>query len=112
MTVGHNDAPRLKDVAPELVAELQQPLSQEGVPTLATQVAGLPIVDRCRCGDHFCATFYTVALPKGPFGPGHDTIALSPEVGMLNVDVIGSQIVQIEVLYRDDLRMKIHAAVP
>jgi hypothetical protein len=31
---------------------------------------------------------------------------------MLNVDVIGSEIVAIEVLYRDDLRIKIHAAAP
>jgi hypothetical protein len=82
------------------------------VPALATQVADLTIVDRCRCGDDFCATFYTVGRPNGPFGPGHYTIALSPLVGMLNVEVIGSQIVQIEVLYRIDLRTKIHAAVP
>jgi hypothetical protein len=112
MIVSRHDAPHLKDIAPELVAELQQLLSQEGAFTLATQVADLPIVDRCRCGDYFCATFYTIARPKGPFGPGHYTIALSPRVGMLNVDVIGSKIVQVEVLYRDDLRVKIHAAVP
>jgi hypothetical protein len=31
---------------------------------------------------------------------------------MLNVDVVGSQIVQVEVLFRDELRIKIHAAAP
>jgi hypothetical protein len=112
MTIRDHAAPRLKDVAPELVDELQQLLSQEGASALATQVPDLRIVDRCRCGDHFCATFYTIARPKGPFGPGHYTIALSPQDGMLNVDVVGSQIVQVEVLFRDELRNKIHVAAP
>jgi hypothetical protein len=35
-----------------------------------------------------------------------------PEAGFLNVDVVGANIVQIEILYRDDLRAKIHAALP
>ena len=112
MPEGHDNAQRLKNIAPELVAELQQLLSQEGSPTLAAQVADLQMVDRCRCGDEFCASFYTTARPIGPFGSGHYTISLSPAEGMLNVDVVGAQIVQIEILFRDALRMKIHAAIP
>jgi hypothetical protein len=105
-------APYVRDVAPELVAELQQLLSQEGEHALAKKAFELTIVERCRCGDFFCATFFTAPRAEGPFGPGHRTIALDPKSGMLNVDVVGTDIVQIEVLYRDDIRIKICAAVP
>jgi hypothetical protein len=104
--------PRLIEIAPELVSELQRLLIQEGEPVLASQVAQVCIVDRCRCGDDFCATFYTAPRPKGPWGPGHRTIALQPKSGYLNVDVVESDIAQIEVLYRDELKAKIHSALP
>ncbi len=102
----------LKNVAPELVSELQRLLAEEGEHDLAAQVETILIVDRCRCGDHFCATFYAVPRPGGPWGAGHRTIALSPEKGYLNVDVLGPKIVEVEILYRDDLKAKIHAAMP
>jgi len=70
------------------------------------------MVDRCRCGDDFCASFYTVPPALASFGPGDQTIALSPREGMLNIDVVGAKIVQIEVLYREGLRKKVHAAIP
>jgi hypothetical protein len=104
--------PRLIEVAPELVSELQRLLTQEGEPELASQVAQICIVERCRCGDYFCSTIHTAPRPAGWFGPGHRTIALDPEFGYLNVDVVGTKIVQIEILYRDELRAKIHAALP
>ncbi len=103
--------PRLQDIAPELVEELQRLLTDEGRPELADQSAELVVVDRRRCGDDFCASFYT-APPCGPLGPDHYTIALSPKEGMLNVDVVGARIVYVEALYRDNLRNEIHTAVP
>jgi len=87
-------------------------LVEEGEPALSAQVADLHIVGRCRCGDNFCATFYTAPRPVGSYGPGHRTIALTPAFGYLNVDVVGADIVQIEVLYRYDLKAEIHAAAP
>jgi hypothetical protein len=45
------------------------------------------------------------------YGPGHRTIPLSSETGILTVDVIGSKIVHVEILYREDLRGKIIAAM-
>jgi len=75
------------------------------------RVRGLRILARCRCGDDFCASFYTATAPRpdGAFGPDLRTIGLSPH---LIVDAIGPDIMQVEVLYRDDLRARIHAAVP
>ena len=73
-------APRLVDVVPELVSELERLLIQEGDSGLAACVGALRIVDGCRCSDNFCATFYTAPRPVGAFGPGHRTVALAPSL--------------------------------
>ena len=104
--------PLVKDVLPELAEELQRLLEEESEHELAGQVSSIRIVDRCRCGDDFCATFYTVPKPKGAWGPGHETISLECGDGFLNIDVLNGTIVCVEVLYRDDLRAKLLQAVP
>ena len=106
------DGPSLSSVAPELVAELRQLLLKEGQAARAAKVDALKIVDRCRCGDSFCASFWTAPKPEKGFGPGHRTIALAPQTGYLNVDVVGADIFQIEVLYRDEIRKRIRSALP
>jgi hypothetical protein len=103
-------SPRLTDVAPELVAELQRLLSQEGECALVAQVADLALVELCWCRDNFCSSFYTAPPAVSPYGPGRRTIPLPSDTGILTVDVIGSTIVHVEVLRRDDLRSKIIAA--
>jgi hypothetical protein len=104
---------RVIEVNPDLAAELVRLLRADGHATLAEQVATLEIVDRCRCGDNFCATFYTAPPPSGAWGPGHETIALSPDKGAhLNVDVLDGKIVSIEALYRDELRRLLLALLP
>jgi hypothetical protein len=104
-------SPRLVEVAPELVAELEHLLVRQGEAALADQVSDLLLVERCRRGDGFCGSFYTAPPPVGPFGWGHRTIPLSSDTGILTVDVIGSEIVHVEILYRDDLRETIIAAM-
>ena len=102
--------PLLHDVAPELEVELTRLLIDVGEFALAEQIKALAIHDRCRCGDSFCSSFYTVAERTTPFPIGFRTLALRP--GILHLDVFGSTILQIEVLFRDDLRAKIIAALP
>jgi len=102
---------RLIDVLPQLVAELEQLLTGEGESALSAQVSELNIVDRCRCGDDFCATFYTEPRPKGRYGSGHRNISLEPSKGMLILDVVGSRIACVEVLYRDEIQKALHAAL-
>jgi hypothetical protein len=102
----------LIDVAPELVLELKRLLVQAGENSLAAHANDLRILDRCRCGDDICATFYTAPRPVGVWGTGHRTIALAPYTGYLNVDVVGPDIAQVEVLFRDELKAKIHAPIP
>jgi hypothetical protein len=97
---------------PEFAGELRQLLYEHGERELAGQVPELIILDRCRCGDDFCATFYTQPRPQGGFGPSHRNVALTIEGGMLIVDVVEETIACVEVLYRDALRQKLQAALP
>ena len=97
---------------PDLAQELQRLLLAENEPALAAQVPDLQIMSRCHCGDDFCATFYTKAKPRGAYGPGLRNVALEPESGYLVLDVVDDRIVGVEVLYRDEIREKIHALFP
>jgi len=79
---------------------------------LAEQISGLRVLDRCRCGDDFCATFYTQPRPKGPYGPGLRTVALEPIAGYLIIDAVDGTVAQVEVLYRDEIRQKLLMTFP
>jgi hypothetical protein len=102
----------LAEVLPEFAAELRQLLEEKGESELAAQVPGLLILDRCRCGDDICATFYTQPKPNGGYGPGHRTAVLAPEEGMLLVDVVAEGIACIEILDRKDIRQKLQEVLP
>ncbi len=102
---------RLIDVLPAFAAELEALLLEEE-PALAVQVRGLTIVDRCRCGDDFCATFYSEPRPEGSYGPSHRNVPLDPGQGMLILDVVGTKIACVEVLYRDEIREVLHSVLP
>ena len=78
---------------------------------LAAQVKRLVIVDRCRCGDDFCASFYTQPKPEGAYGLGHRSMELEPAEGMLILDLVNGTIVQVEVLYRNEIRDKLLLAL-
>ena len=57
------EPPLVSDVLPTLAVELRTLLVEQNEPELAAQIPGLRIVDRCRCGDGFCATFYVRPKP-------------------------------------------------
>jgi hypothetical protein len=89
---------------PDFAGELTRLLEGEGRADLAQQVTDLRIVGRCRCGDDFCATIYTAPRPRGEW-TNHESIMLeAAETGILILDVAAGRIVEIEALYRDDLR--------
>lgn len=106
------DAPLLIDVLPELAQELEALLVQDGEPELAAQIRQASIVDRCRCGEDFCATFYTVPKPSGSWGAGHRNILLDCTRGMLILDVVRDRLKCVEVLDRDEIRQKLHEICP
>ncbi|MGB6716816.1 MAG: hypothetical protein WBE47_07695 [Candidatus Acidiferrales bacterium] len=102
----------LTDALPAFASELRQLLIENGEPELAAQVPGLMIFDRCRCGDDFCATFYTQPTPNGSYGSGHRNVALRPDEGMVILDVVSGEIACVEVLDQKDIREKLDAALP
>ena len=106
------DGASLVEALPDVAAEVEGLLRLEGESSLASQLRELRIVDRCRCGDEFCATIYTVARPAGPWGPGHYTLALRPKRGYINVDILDGRIVELEILYRDEIRERLASLLP
>jgi hypothetical protein len=109
----HSPAPLLKAALPSLAQELAELLHAAGERDLAAQIQELSIRDRCRCGDSFCATLYTAARPQGSWGTGHETIPLDDSAkGMINLDVVDGRIVEIEVLFRDDIRDALRKLLP
>jgi hypothetical protein len=102
----------LKDALPGLADELIQLLVAAVRQSLADQVPGLKIVERCRCGDDFCASFYTLPKPDGSYGAGHENVVLEPERGMIVLDVVNGCIAHVEVLNRDEVRRALIASLP
>jgi hypothetical protein len=102
----------LTEILPVLAHELEQLLRKEGEINLAAQVPLLTVVDRCRCGDDFCASFYTQPEPKGTYGPSHRCLELEPAEGMLILDVVADTIAHVEILNRDDIRQKLLSVLP
>jgi|SRR5271155_2708979 len=103
---------KLADLFPSLSMELQQLLGHLGESGLAAQVPELNVIERCRCGDDFCGTFYVLPKPKAAYGPGHRNVALTPEQGMLILDVVADKIAAVEVLYRDEIRQRLLTEFP
>ena len=103
---------RLIDIAPLFAEELAVQLSEVCEPMLAAQIADLCVVDRCRCQDEFCGSFYTATPPLGAYGTGHRNVALEPESGMVILDVVHDRIMFVEVLFNNEFRKILRAALP
>jgi len=99
-------------VLPELAAELTILLEASNQHGLAGQVSGLVICDRCRCGDSFCASFYTQPKTHGAYVGDYYTIEVEPEEGMILLDVLNTKIAHVEVLYRDEIRKTLLSRIP
>jgi hypothetical protein len=107
-----NEAPLIAEVFPEFAAELEGLLQAEGETVLAKQVLALRIIERCQCGDDFCATMYTIPKPKGAWGRNHRNVLPEAKSGMIILDVVDEQIAEIEILNRDEIRKKLNDIIP
>ena len=70
------------------------------------------MLDRCRCGDGFCATFYTAPKPDGGYGSGHECLAVESCDGMIILDLVEDEIRCVEVLYRPDVQKGVSLVLP
>lgn len=100
------------DALPDFATELTSALCQQGATDLALQVRTLPLIDRCRCGDDFCATFYTAPRQAGAYGAGHENVEVEATIGMTILDVVHGKICCVEVLYRPDVQQALLAVLP
>ena len=107
------NAPQLlAEALPEFAAEVQKLADRSGDEGLPEQVPTLRIFDRCRCGEDFCATFYTAPPPAQGWGPRHTNVDLDANAGMMVLDLVDGKIVCIEVLNRDDVRGRLLEVLP
>ena len=112
MTPATGNSILLSVALPTFYAELERLLKQAKEPELTAQLPGLVVVDRCRCGDDFCASFYTQPKPKGAYGPDLRTLELEPDQGMIILDILNGKIAHVDVLYRVDIRTALLAVLP
>ena len=101
---------RLIEILPNIAKELEDVLFDMGEYKLAQTVDDLEVVDRCRCGDETCGTFYTVEKemwqdkPVKHLVPGCD--------GLYEVNVYNGDIVGVEILERDDVSEVLRKRLP
>ena len=101
-----NNSFLLKDILPDFSKELVLLLNHKNESILAKQIDKLEIKSICNCKEDFCSTFFTSDL-KDDLKNFAQTVDLSPENGIVNVDVIDNKIVSIEVLYREEIKNKL-----
>jgi hypothetical protein len=97
----------LREVLSGLASELEALLRSDDESELASQIASLTVVDRCRCDVDSCATIFTVPKPEGAWGPTHRNIVLDVPEGMTVLDVLDEKIVCIEILDRDEITSQV-----
>jgi hypothetical protein len=96
--------PLVRELYPELTADLIRLLEADGEPELAICAYDLRLFARCPCKDDFCQSFHTAPhTPGRPYGPGHRNVPLDPESGMYILDVVHQRIVYVEVLFHPPL---------
>ena len=103
---------KVNELFPDFSDELAALLRDAGESDLARQIPGLGVIDRCRCGESSCATFYTADRPQGAWKGEHHNLLLGADRGMLIVDVVDGRIACVEVLDRSDVKVLLDRAVP
>lgn len=93
------ERPLVRELFPDLVADLIACLREEGEEDLAVSTWGIRLYGECGCGDDFCQSFYTAERPAGAYGPGYRCVPLLPPRGDLILDVVEGRIMYVEVLH-------------
>jgi hypothetical protein len=100
-----DQVPLVADILPELAEQVELRLREHGEPFLAAQVADLRVTAVCRCGNEHCGSFYTAERPmKRWFRRGRQVDLSEGLPGSVTIDVVGGEIVYVEVLFWDEVR--------
>ncbi|MEV7751861.1 hypothetical protein ACFY7F_16680 [Streptomyces griseofuscus] len=99
--------PRVRDLYPDLVAELTALLQKEGERELAVCAWDLRLIAECGCGEDDCQSLRTAPHPLDqPYGPGHRCVPLRTTEGLLCLDVVDGRIMYVEILHRPPMRRR------
>ena len=92
--------PLVREVLPEVYADLEVLVESSGDPGLGEQLPALTVTEACGCGDVFCASFYTGARPPAAWSDegAHRTLYDSDTVLVLAADVVDSAIRYVEII--------------
>lgn len=108
-----SQGPLVAEFLPELARELEELLVKVEEPELAKQVRALRAVDRCRCTDAECGSFYTAPKPHGSWNETHRDVTLELSTsGIIILDVENEAIVFVEVLNRPEVRKALGEVFP
>jgi hypothetical protein len=102
----------LNQLLPGVAHRIARTLRTRGEFELAATVPQLNVVDRCRCGDDFCAMVYTAPPPRHAWGPGHRNLQVEATQGMVILDIVDDRITAVEILYQPEARERVLAAFP
>jgi hypothetical protein len=97
--------PLLRDVTPELAAELVTQLERQSEAAPARQVGTLRVLDHAASGK--AVAIYTAPAPDAAYGPTHRNVHFDVRKGMVILDVVGERIACVEVLGRGDVRARL-----
>ncbi len=100
----------LKDALPQVAQELAHGFHLEGRDDLAEQVAQLELVDRCRCTDDFCATFYT--QPNEPWEGKKVKRFILPMDRLLCLHTVNGVVARVELHWRPEVRDRLRELFP
>ena len=101
---------RLIDILPAIAKEIENVLFDMGEYRLARSIGELEVVDRCRCGDEACGTFYTADRQGWKNKPLKHLI--NDEHGHCDVGIYDGHIVCVEILDRDDVGEMLREQLP
>ncbi len=97
---------KLSQALPQFAQELSRGLISLGYTQLAASVDSLEIVERCKCDEPGCVTFYAVPKLSAPH-PDKCQRIIAPVRGVTCIQVSDQQITWVEVLGRPELREKL-----
>jgi hypothetical protein len=94
---GGTELPLVQEVLPEVATELEDLIRHHERIDLATAVNELRVYKLHECSDDFCASFWTAEPPLGSSG----VESLGGFKSITAIDVLGEQIVFVELLIHD-----------
>lgn len=97
---------KLAEALPQFAEELTQGLADLGYKKLAAAVHAVEIVERCRCDEPGCDTFYAVSKRSAPSGEKCSRV-IAPARGVLCVQYLRQRIIWVEVLGRPEDRERL-----